>query len=263
MNKLSVVTPTYNRKNKIVSSINSSLKFIKEGIFYELIVVDDASQDGTYEFLNNEYSNEVSLGMIKIIRLDENLGVTGAKNVGVKHSEGDYIIFMDSDDAFTKNAGKDIQSTIEENPNHFIYFFRCVDSYTKDLIGGELKKRSFDLKFLINGGVPGECLPVLRKKEISEFSYPTKLRGCESLAYYKILHSYKSSGFLSDLVCRMYDSEGDDRLCAPLAIRKRSLKMILFNFQLLRYVHFMNFKSFWGVSLRLAYYAVSFLRSKV
>lgn len=263
MNNVSIVTPTYNRKNKVISSIESSLKIIDEGFFQELIVVDDASQDGTSDFLTEKFSKEISQGILRIIKLNENIGVTGAKNIGVKNANGDYVVFMDSDDVFVENAGADIQSTIAANPNYSIYFFRCIDSLTNNLIGAPLKARRFGLRFLINGGVPGECLPVLEKSAISEFIYPTSLRGCESLAYYKILHKYKSGGYLSDLVCRLYDSEGDDRLCAPSAIRERSSKMILFNVQLLRYWCFLSLTSLSKVILRLFYYTSVFFRSKL
>ncbi|BFM49628.1 glycosyltransferase family 2 protein [Marinomonas sp. THO17] len=260
---ISIVTPTYNRKGKVVSSIESSLRIIDEGFFQELIVVDDASQDGTYDFLSERFSKEISQGILKLIALKENIGVTGAKNIGVDNASGNYIVFMDSDDIFTNNAGASILSTISANPNYSIYFFRCIDSQKKKLIGPPLDARRFDLSFLINGGVSGECLPVLAKMAISEFIYPTSLRGCESLAYYKILHKYKRGGFLSDLICRVYDSEGEDRLCAPAAIHKRSSKMVLFNFRLLRYWYFLSLKNLSKVFLRLAYYSINFVWSKL
>lgn len=260
---ISVVTATYNRKNKVVSSIESSLGLIREGYFKELIVVDDASLDHTYDFLLEIYSKEISSGIMKIFRLNKNIGVAGAKNFGVEKSEGDYVAFMDSDDVFTRNAGQDIKKTIIANPSYSIYFFRCIDSISNSLIGDDQCSRSFDLRFLINGGVPGECLPVLRKSSISTHAYPTKLRGCESLAYYKILYNHENGGYLSNIACRVYDSVSEDRLCTSNSIRKRSSRMILFNFYVLSYWRFLKLRNLSKVLLRLVYYSVKFIESKI
>lgn len=260
---ISVVTPTYNRKNKVVLSIESSLKLINEGFFQELIVVDDASSDNTYEFLRKNYSAEISLGVMKVFRLDVNVGVTGAKNFGALKASGDYLVYMDSDDTFTDNAGGDINSIIEANPNYSIYFFRCIDSVTNHLVGIQVEPTNFGLEFLINGKVPGECLPVLSRKAISKFVYPTSLRGCESLAYYKILYNQKDSGYLSDLVCRVYDTVGDDRLCTSAEIQKRSSKMIFFNLSMLKYWRFLKIRSLLRVFFRLVYYSLQLVNSKL
>jgi glycosyltransferase involved in cell wall biosynthesis len=58
----------------------------------EIIVIDDASTDNTIERLN-EFGNR-----IKIIRHDKNMGVSAARNSGIRNAKGEYIALLDSDD---------------------------------------------------------------------------------------------------------------------------------------------------------------------
>lgn len=86
---ISVIIPTFNRKEKVVGAVESVLQQDYDN--FELIVVDDGSTDGTKEYLEGEFKN------IKVIR-QENKGVSGARNLGIKESKGEYIAFLDSDD---------------------------------------------------------------------------------------------------------------------------------------------------------------------
>lgn len=260
---LSIVTPTYNRLNKICRSIYSSLALIHQGFAVELIVVDDASTDATYEYLNKKFSNEIQDGIIKLLRLDVNVGVTGAKNVGAKVASGDYIAFMDSDDFFTDNAGEIISSVFLSQGGMAIYFFRCIDSESGVLIGEEADSKVVNLKYVINGGVPGECLPVVLREAISLCPYPDNLRGCESLAYYEILSSFREKAYISELICRNYEISGDDRLSSLSNRKKRAEKLIIYNFCILRYWKFLSFKNRIKTSIRIIYYIALSLSSKL
>jgi glycosyltransferase involved in cell wall biosynthesis len=61
----------------------------------EVIIVDDASTDGTYA-LAEEFSRRDC--RIKVVRLDQNVGLWGAKNVGLQHCSGDFVTMHDADD---------------------------------------------------------------------------------------------------------------------------------------------------------------------
>lgn len=78
---------------------------------YELILVDDASDDNTYEICH-ELCNEFSA--VKIIRNQENQGQYFCRNKGVKISKGKYIYFMDSDDEILPEALKTFYQKAEE-----------------------------------------------------------------------------------------------------------------------------------------------------
>lgn len=78
---------------------------------YELILVDDASDDNTYEICH-ELCNEFSA--VKIIRNQENQGQYFCRNKGMKISKGKYIYFMDSDDEILPEALKIFYQKAEE-----------------------------------------------------------------------------------------------------------------------------------------------------
>ena len=87
--KISVVIPTFNRISLVARAIDSVLKQSLNP--YEIIVVDDGSEDGTSEMIQNKYKS------IKLIQ-QQNNGVSAARNNGIKHAKGDWIALLDSDD---------------------------------------------------------------------------------------------------------------------------------------------------------------------
>lgn len=63
----------------------------------EIIVVDNGSQDGSYEFIRQKYSR------IIVIRNHQNLGFSRANNQGIRKSKGEYILFLNNDTKVSKN----------------------------------------------------------------------------------------------------------------------------------------------------------------
>ena len=89
--KASVIIPTYNRLETLKNTLVSLEKQTVSD--FEVCVIDDGSQDGTYEFLNG-YKGELNL---ILIRLEENKGGASARNQGIQKARGDALIFLDSD----------------------------------------------------------------------------------------------------------------------------------------------------------------------
>jgi glycosyltransferase involved in cell wall biosynthesis len=91
MTTVSVIIPSYNRKPLVSRAIDSVLQQTFRD--FEIIVVDDASTDGTGEDLTQNYGKEI------IYRyLPQNCGVAEARNEGIKAAKGSFIAFLDSDD---------------------------------------------------------------------------------------------------------------------------------------------------------------------
>jgi glycosyltransferase involved in cell wall biosynthesis len=89
---ISVVIPTYNRKTLVREAIDSVL--IQTDVLFEIIVVDDASTDGTEEALEDY----ISTGRIRYIKRVLSGGAAAARNDGIRIALGEYVCFLDSDD---------------------------------------------------------------------------------------------------------------------------------------------------------------------
>src|SRR5687767_10877641 len=104
---VSVIIPTFERPRMLTRAVESARA--ASSTPPEIIVVDDASIDETAEVCRN-------LNGIKYVRLERNLGVAGARNVGLLASTREYVAFLDDDD--TRLPGSlDLQvAALEANP---------------------------------------------------------------------------------------------------------------------------------------------------
>ena len=93
---VSIIMPTYNRANIITQAIES----IKSITFknWELIIVDDGSEDKTEEIIKDYLDDS----RIKYF-IQKKQGVSSARNLGLKMSNGDYIAYLDSDNLMYPN----------------------------------------------------------------------------------------------------------------------------------------------------------------
>ena len=107
---ISFIIPTYNAEKTIQNTINSILKQSETSLEYEIIVVDDGSTDNTKKLIQELESNQKIKYYSK-----ENSGVADTRNFGVQKSNGEYIIFVDSDDYVSQNLLKDIEPYIKQN----------------------------------------------------------------------------------------------------------------------------------------------------
>lgn len=111
---ITVIIPTYNREKWLSFAIDSVLQQTYSD--YELIIVDDGSNDATQNILD-QYSSS-----IRVITLASNLGVSAARNIGIKNSDSRWVAFLDSDDRWLdQKLEKQIQ-TIKDNPDYKIHF---------------------------------------------------------------------------------------------------------------------------------------------
>lgn len=90
MSMISIIIPTYNRSKFICQAIDSVLAQTHQ-FSYEIIVVDDGSNDNTYEKLKL-YGDQI------IYIKQNNNGPGAARNRGIIEAKGEYIAFLDSDD---------------------------------------------------------------------------------------------------------------------------------------------------------------------
>lgn len=90
---VSVIMPVYNSRKYLKESLESVIGQTYSNL--EIIVVDDASTDGSYDMMQ-AYAVEDS--RIVILRAPQNMGVSHARNTGLRAAHGEYCCFVDSDD---------------------------------------------------------------------------------------------------------------------------------------------------------------------
>jgi glycosyltransferase involved in cell wall biosynthesis len=87
--KVSVVIPTFNRAATLRRALGSVLRQSRPAD--EIIVIDDGSTDGTFELLARDFPKVR-------VRVQQNRGVSSARNLGIAAATSDWIAFLDSDD---------------------------------------------------------------------------------------------------------------------------------------------------------------------
>src|SRR5210317_160020 len=93
-NFISVIIPTYNRARSLKKAIDSVLAQSHKN--FELIVVDDGSEDNTKELVEN-YPHDI------VYLRQENQGPAAARNRGIESARYNLLAFLDSDDWFVEN----------------------------------------------------------------------------------------------------------------------------------------------------------------
>lgn len=106
---ISVITPAFNRADYLGTAIESVLA--QTYPHFEMHVVDDGSTDGTPALMERYRDDE----RIHYHR-QANQGQSVARNLGIAHSSGDYICFLDSDDAFLPTKLEESVTAFQDNP---------------------------------------------------------------------------------------------------------------------------------------------------
>ena len=109
MAAVSVIIPTFNRARKVSRAISSVLA--QTFLDFELIVVDDGSSDGTKD-MTARFGTRINL-----IAHTTNLGVSAARNTGIRRSSAPLIAFLDSDDYWLPEKLATQMSFFETQPH--------------------------------------------------------------------------------------------------------------------------------------------------
>ena len=109
--KVSIIILTWNSSKYIRRCVESIYENVK-GIPFEIIVVDNGSSDGTKEILKRYSETKKNF---KAIYLDKNYGTTKSRNIAIKESKGEFILFLDSDAEITYGTVEELIKTAENN----------------------------------------------------------------------------------------------------------------------------------------------------
>lgn len=124
MKDVSIIIVNYNTLELTKNTIESVFEKT-EGITYEIILVDNASNDGSAEFFKNNYKDKIIF-----IKNDKNLGFGKANNKGIQISKGKYIFLLNSDTLLINNAVKILCDNLKKEESYGVVGGAL---YTQDL----------------------------------------------------------------------------------------------------------------------------------
>ena len=146
MKKFSVIITTKNRRKLLENAIQSVLSQTVSDV--ECIVVDDASEDGTQEF----YENDSRIVYVRIDAVDSR-GGNYARNQGIARAMGEFVSFLDDDDVWTPDKLQKQFALYEKHPGSVIFcgrtFKKTSGENVQSLTVIPPKKFSGDLSRLI------------------------------------------------------------------------------------------------------------------
>jgi len=127
---ISIVIVNYKTKDLTLQTLNSVFKAEPPKGKMEVILVDNASEDGTPAIVGKKYSQ------VKIIKSPDNLGFAGGNNLGLRQAKGRYILLLNSDTIINKNTLTTMVKFMDANPQAGLSTCRI------DLLNGKIDPAS-------------------------------------------------------------------------------------------------------------------------
>lgn len=168
---LTVLTPTFNRKDKLprlADSLNAQTD--KE---FQWLVIDDGSSDHTDEYIRQFQPQGFSVDY----RYKENGGKHTALNYAHPYIKGSYVCVVDSDDTLTPDAVATIRDAIltcGKDPMLACFSFQRGINPNNALVKGmpDVPVISNHIDFRLNGGRFGDCCEVVRTDVLEAYPFP-------------------------------------------------------------------------------------------
>jgi glycosyltransferase involved in cell wall biosynthesis len=203
--RFSFVMPTYNRGYCIAASLQSILAQADDNA--EIIVVDDGSTDDTATVIQN-----LAAPQIRYFRLPENGGTNNAKNLGATQAQGEWLVFLDSDDLLLPGGLELISQNITSQPRADLFFFPCLNWEGKSTVANPNFEGFVSYADLLRGKARGEYLPVVKKKAFQTCRFLPDVQGAEGISWLSLART--QACFVSSEAARAYNHQATDRISA-------------------------------------------------
>lgn len=209
----SIIVPVYNRASLISRAINSCLN--QTWTSFQLVVVDDGSTDETASVLKALRDDR-----LESVTHSRNRGRCAARNTGLDHALGKWIIFLDSDDELTPDALSVIRShTVKANAQIGHLRFRCRyddGRLSPDPDCGASIWEFRDFLLFLERNVEGrsEALICVQRDVAGSIRYP---EGHSEEALYHFALTEKFQTMTCPAVVRLYHQDAAARVVTPSA----------------------------------------------
>ena len=137
---------------------------------FHILVVDNASSDGSIEYMEENYPD------IELIKLQKNFGFSKAVNIGIQHSRTPYVILLNNDTTVDTRYVEEMVKAIEKSPKIFSVSSKMIQMYHPELIDS-----AGDLYTLSGWGVCRGC-----GRPVSNYTkYDEIFTACAGAAIYR------------------------------------------------------------------------------
>lgn len=168
----SIIIPTYNRATFLERAIKSVL--FQEYIDWELLIIDDASTDNTAEIVAS-----IKDERIRYCKNEKNLERSASRNKGIDLSRGEFICFLDSDDAYRKNHLSSFYAFIEINKDFIgiLYsgFQRNYSDGQTEIINESPAKNENVIEWIIQKQLPPPSSVCVPKEILQQYLFNTSI----------------------------------------------------------------------------------------
>lgn len=204
---ISIIIPIYNVEKYIERCLSSVINQTYPKPF-ECILVDDCTPDNSMMIIRRIVDGYDGVISFKIVNHEINMGLSAARNTGIKNSRGKYVFFVDSDDYIDRNCLEFLCKQVDRYPNPEMVLGNALDLYTKkSFVNNNLPKECSDnvqiVKLFFNKTFPVTAWNKLIKRE---FIVKNDLYFDEGILFEDVLWSYRASKFMKSYVYIPYNT---------------------------------------------------------
>lgn len=215
--KISIIMPTYNRKQIIDLAIDSVLCQNYDDC--EIIVIDDKSSDNTIEHISDKYGNKV-----RTLSLKENSGANIARNRGVDISKGEWLLFLDSDDTLRESSLDYLSKLIEKVESNMI-FSACVDSNGNVTSNNPEFEGYLTYQEFICKKINGEYIALIKKDSFVKCYFDETTRRAPSIGFARMA-KLTGNVYFSKFIARNYNTEIEDSITKSKKSNYKEMKKV-------------------------------------
>jgi hypothetical protein len=222
---LSVGIITYNQLDFLKETV-SSIVNQKTNHFFELIVADDCSSDGTQEYCESIAGTDRY--DFKYVRMEKNGGITANCNLGLRYAVGKYVTLIGGDDLFLPNKIQTHVDYMEDHPDvvisyHPVDIFDSTSDATLQLTNQTRVDTPLDVLEIIKLCIPGSVSVMVRSSALPVGGFDARLPVVSDWLYYIEIAAKGKVGFFNKTLAR-YRKHGNQASARTYTLLDESLQ---------------------------------------
>jgi len=179
---ISIITPYYNSSSFIDECVNSVL--LQSYSNWELLIVDDCSDDNSKELLLNLDKKDER---INVIFLDANIGAANARNIAIRKAKGKYIAFLDSDDSWhPQKLDKQISFMLQNDIAFSYTSYQSISENGLNIIGIINAPCKMNYNDYLKNTIIGCLTVIIDREKIGDFEMPD-IRSSHDMALWLLI----------------------------------------------------------------------------